>query len=144
MTESNSQNTTLTGQCNCGSVKFEASQNNGDVYICHCSICQRKSGGNGVAVIIVPKETFNFSQGSEHITRWQKPGHDWINCFCRSCGSPVPGENSAESLFIPVGLIDKSTQPLLVKGHIWVDSKANWETIADNAVQYPKDFGSNA
>lgn len=125
MNKEDKENATLSGQCNCKSVKFEATQGNGDVYICHCSICQRKSGGNGVAVIIVPKQQFNFIQGLSNIEQWQKPGHDWINCFCKRCGSPVPGKNCEETMFIPVGLLDKTSYPLSVKGHIWIFQKLN-------------------
>jgi hypothetical protein len=58
------------GQCNCGAVRFEFSGDARGVFVCHCSICRRATGANGIAVVIVPNAQFRWLQGQEHIAQW--------------------------------------------------------------------------
>jgi hypothetical protein len=37
------------GECNCGAVAFEADADLSGVFVCHCSICRRSTGNNGIA-----------------------------------------------------------------------------------------------
>jgi hypothetical protein len=48
------------GACNCGTVQFEIDSELNDVYVCHCSICRRFTGSNGIAVVVVPNEKFRW------------------------------------------------------------------------------------
>jgi hypothetical protein len=41
------------GECNCGAVQFEIDADLTDVFVCHCSICRRSTGSNGIAVVVV-------------------------------------------------------------------------------------------
>ena len=132
----------VSGACNCGTVAFELSELPTDVYVCHCSICRRATGSNGIAVLVVPNEHFRWLQGEAAINTWEKPGHDWQGWFCRECGSPVPGHNDSARMFIPAGLIVGHDEHLRVAHHIWVDSKAPWDEIGDQGQQHPEAFGS--
>ena len=49
----------IVGRCNCGSVLFELLAAVEDVYIRHCSICRRNTGGSGVAGTIISNEDSN-------------------------------------------------------------------------------------
>ncbi len=120
------------GKCNCGTVRFEILCPITDVYVCHCSICRAYSGSSNSAVVVVPKQKFNLTHGEDHIRIWQKPGHDWESHFCSICGSSLPGENDADHLFVPAGLIVKGGENLRVVNHQFIDSKASWETISEN------------
>ncbi|WP_394203692.1 GFA family protein [Shewanella waksmanii] len=117
------------GSCNCGAVKFAVFSELADVYVCHCSICRKSTGSGGIAVSVVANTAFEFTEGVDYISRWDKPNHDWMKHFCRVCGSPLPGENDQQTTFIPVSLLDSGDKNLTVKHHIFVDSKACWEQI---------------
>lgn len=65
------------GECNCGAVRFEIASPPAGVYMCHCSICRRSTGSNGIAVVVVPNEDFRWTRGQEHITAWTKPNSAW-------------------------------------------------------------------
>jgi hypothetical protein len=129
------------GHCNCGTVTFEISGSLGGIYICHCSICRRATGTNGIAVVVVPNENFNWTQGEDHVAQWTKPGTNWETWFCKQCGSRVPGRNDDERIFIPAGLLPGSRLGLTVQAHIWVHSKAEWDEIGDGGHQYPERYG---
>ena len=130
----------LNGQCNCGAVSFEIAMEPTDIYICHCSICRKWSGTNGIAVTIVPNDRFRWISGQDRVASWQKPGADWQSWFCRDCGSALPGHNDDQAMFVPAGLLPGETGKLKVAHHIWVDSSAEWDQIGDHGKQHPKGF----
>ncbi len=129
---------TTTGQCNCGDVAFAIDTKLSDVYVCHCSICRRSTGSGGIAVAVVPVESFRWTQGQDAVRYWAKPGHDWHTSFCPTCGSTLPGMNDAASMYVPVGLLTSGDDRLRVAHHLWVGSKACWEEIGGSAPQHQK------
>ncbi len=124
------------GECNCGAVQFEIDADPTDVYVCHCSICRRATGSNGIAVVIVPNEQLHWIRGREQIATWAKPNSRWQIWFCRVCGSPVPGENDPTTMFVPAGTITEGGHRLRVAHHVWVGSKAVWDEIGDSGRQH--------
>ena len=97
-----------------------------------------------MAVVVVKNEGFSWTHGHGAWNEWQKPGADWATRFCRTCGSTLPGENDAQRMFVPVGLLDANNLDLTIKHHIFVDSKAHWFEIGDTGEQHPKAFGSKS
>ncbi|WP_196137220.1 GFA family protein [Aliikangiella sp. G2MR2-5] len=130
----------LKGECNCGQVAFEVDTSVSDVYYCHCSICRRATGTNGIPVIVIANEHFRWIQGEDKISSWEKPGHDWQMSFCSNCGSPLPGSNDETRMYVPCGLIMSGDENLKVAHHIWVDSKAPWDEICGEAKQHREAF----
>ena len=128
------------GECNCGAVQFEINADLTDVVVCHCSICRRSTGSNGIAVVVFPNDQLRWLKGREHIATWKKPDSDWQTWFCRICGSPVPGENDSARMFAPAGCIVEGGDALRVAHHIWVGSKAVWDEISDAGKQHPEGF----
>ena len=126
----------ITGQCNCGAVSFSIDATMSDVYVCHCSLCRRSTGSAGIAVGVVAKETFRWLTGEEQIKTWRKPNHDWQTSFCRCCGSPLPGTNDDQRMYVPVSLLTTGTENLRVAHHMFVGSKAEWEEIGDDGQQH--------
>jgi hypothetical protein len=124
------------GRCNCGAVQFVIDISLTDVYVCHCSICRRFTGANGIAVVIVPNDKIRFLTGRDHVVTWRKPDGDWQSSFCRNCGSALPGENTATNMFVPVGALSTGAEALKVAHHVWVGSKATWDIIGDSGEQH--------
>ena len=52
------------GQCNCGAVNFTITSNLTDVIVCHCSICRRATGSNGIAILIVDNDNLDWRRRS--------------------------------------------------------------------------------
>jgi hypothetical protein len=131
----------LEGHCNCGAVGFAIDHAVRDIYMCHCSICRRWTGHTGVAVVVVPKSGFRWTRGEDHVAHWTKPDADWQSWFCRQCGSALPGPNDARNMFVPAGLLPDHPD-LQVAHHIWVDSKAAWDSVCDAGRRHPGAFGT--
>ncbi len=130
----------VTGECNCGAIQFEIHTDLPGVFVCHCSICRRSTGSNGIAVVVFPKDQFRWVRGQEFVATWKKPGADWQTWFCRVCGSPVPGENDATRMFAPAGSLTRGAKDLKVLHHVFVGSKAPWDVIGDSGKQHPEAF----
>ncbi|WP_231098163.1 GFA family protein [Pseudoalteromonas luteoviolacea] len=125
------------GSCNCNAVQFEISLPITDIYVCHCSICRKASGGNGVSVAVVNNQHFAWLTGTDKIKTWHKPNHDWVCSFCTQCGSNLPGKNDDQRMYVPVGLIaNDDLAGAKVVQHMWVSSKACWEEIGDEGQQH--------
>ena len=131
------------GECNCGAVAFAIDTPLKDVYICHCSICRRWSGTNGMAVLVVANAAFRWLRGAEHVRTWRKPDADWDSAFCDVCGSALPVPNDPERIAMPAGLIVEGGADMKVAAHIWTDSRAPWDVIGDDGRQYSKSFGED-
>jgi hypothetical protein len=98
------------------------------------------TGSNGIAVVVVDKDSFRWIRGEDHVATWKKPDADWQMWFCRTCGSPLPGKNDETRMFVPAGLLWDSGESLEVTHHIWVDSRAGWDKIGDSGKQHRKAF----
>jgi hypothetical protein len=128
------------GACNCGAVSFRIKAELPGVIICHCSICRRATGANGIAVIVVDNDKFEWTSDKDSITSWKKPDADWEISFCRHCGSPVPGVNNPNTMFVPAGLVTEGGEQLQVTDHIFVDSRAAWDEIGDGGRRHPTQY----
>ncbi|MGD8425285.1 MAG: GFA family protein [Gammaproteobacteria bacterium] len=128
------------GECSCGGIAFEIKGDLLEVFVCHCSICRRSSGSNGMAVVVIDNDQFRWLRGKELVASWKKPDTDWQKWFCRICGAPLPGVNDETRMFVPAGLISEGGESLRVKHHIWVDSKAVWDEIGDTGERHREAF----
>ena len=128
-------------QCNCGAVSFDLGLPPADIYVCHCSICRRFSGGAGMPVVVLQNDAFQWLTGAEHVRVWKKPDVDWEANFCAVCGSALPGRNSDSTMFVPAGLLPDEAGPLEVRHHIFVGSRAKWDHIADGGKTHEGRFG---
>ena len=128
------------GECNCGAIQFAIEADLSGVFVCHCSICRRFTGSNGIAVVLVSNDQFRWVRGQEHIATWTKPNTSWQSWFCKVCGSAVPGENDQTRMFVPAGSITQGGDALRVVHHVWVGSKAVWDEIGDSGRQHAEQF----
>ena len=130
----------MRGECNCAAVGFEIDADPAGIFVCHCSICRRATGSNGIAVVVVGNEHFRWLRGEDMIATWKKPDADWQTWFCRQCGSALPGHNDDARMFVPAGLISDGGESLQVRHHIWVESRAGWDVIGDAGKQHREAF----
>ena len=131
----------MLGSCCCGAVAFEIHAAPTQIYCCHCSICRRSTGVQGVAVVVVPNAQFSWTRGAAQIRHWKKPEADWEKNFCETCGSPLPGPNSPETTYVPAGLLQDSGG-LKVAAPIFTDNKAPWFHIGDSAPRHGQHIGA--
>ncbi len=76
----------ITGGCQCGAVRYQASAMLDNAHICHCRMCQRAVGNIFAALVAAPDDAIEWTRGtpatfrsSEHVDRG----------FCAACGTPL-------------------------------------------------------
>ncbi|WP_088918657.1 GFA family protein [Granulosicoccus antarcticus] len=60
---------------------------------CHCTDCQKSTGGGTVLVVMIPKSNLNIVKGS--LKRYSKDADSTksvTRCFCENCGTPLYSE----------------------------------------------------
>lgn len=125
----------MRGKCLCGAIEFELSGDVPNLYQCHCSLCRKVTGSAANAAFRIGTDQFAWLSGSEQIREFVTES-GFKSHFCASCGSPVPNLTSNNSAYwIPVGLLEESSELELV-AHLYVESKAAWDVIADVGEQF--------
>ena len=129
----------LRGSCLCGAVRYELTDAPFWSHVCHCSRCRKITGSPFAANAFVPLESLRYVAGEEELGSYKVPEAErFSHTFCTVCGSPLPSPNPSKSrVVIPMGSLDDDPG-LSPKAHIWVDSKAAWDVIADDLPQHPE------
>ncbi len=125
----------MIGQCLCGEIAFEVVGPLPNIYQCHCSQCRKVTGSSSNSSLLVAQEQFNWLRGSERITSYVDPS-GYRSDFCPRCGIPVPNPFHGKPLFwVPAGLLESDAR-IEIAAHIFVGSKASWDSISANGVQF--------
>lgn len=130
MTEKN-----LKGQCLCGEVQFFIKGKHFGIYQCHCSECRKITGSSANASCIVPVENFMWLKGESRVSSYI---HDsgYRSDFCAHCGSATPNiMKNGQFYWVPAGAFE-DTSCFTLAAHICVASKASWDAIESEGVQY--------
>jgi hypothetical protein len=126
------------GGCLCGAVRFEILDGIRNIVYCHCSQCRKAQGSAFAANGIVDSNQFRILQGEDKLTAYESsPGQ--FKYFCKVCGSPIISKRPAapEQVRVRLGTIESDIAEL-PQAHIFVTSKAQWETICDDLPHYPE------
>lgn len=133
----------MKGQCLCGAVKFEIAGKIPNLYQCHCSECRKSTGSSANAATFVHVSSFRWIHGEEKISSFKKDT-GYRNDFCSICGSSVPNPlRETNKMWIPTGLLEE-TGDLKVAAHLYMNSRASWETSAKDAEEYDESPGIDA
>ncbi len=76
---------TLAGGCQCGRVRYTATIENDDAYLCHCRMCQRATGGFAAAFVNLPRAAVAWRSEPD----WYRSSPIAHRPFCSACGTPL-------------------------------------------------------
>lgn len=81
--------TQQTGQCLCGAVKYQVTNAPRKVMVCHCTFCQRATGGAYMVDALFREPDFALTSGQPtqytHVS--DTSGKDITVYFCQTCGT---------------------------------------------------------
>jgi len=124
------------GGCFCGAVRFEFEPEYLAYRYCFCSRCRKVRGTAHAANMFVPEAVFQWTKGEDNVRRFDLEGARFGNCFCETCGSPVPRQALAgKAYLIPAGSVD-SDPGVEPEGAIFWDSRASWLPPADTLEKF--------
>ncbi len=124
------------GSCLCKIVQFEIHGPIRSIVYCHCSECRKAQGSAFASNGIVAANEFRIVSGEDQLTAYANSATQ-NKYFCRHCGSPIMSKNTnhPDQVRIRLGTIesDITERPA---AHIFVGSKANWNSIQDTLSQF--------
>jgi len=84
----------------------------------------------------VDESGFKFITGENELSGYQSSA-DQTKYFCKHCGSPIISKNisAPNKVRVRLGVIESAITER-PSAHIFVTSKAHWETINDDLPQY--------
>jgi hypothetical protein len=129
------------GSCLCGEVHFEIEGAFEDFYLCHCEKCRKDTGSAHAANLFSTKAKLKWLSGKDNVKTYNHKNEGHIKSFCMTCGSALPNmQMDGTLLVVPAGSLDSDIN-IKPSGHIFYESKANWDQNLEKAKKY-KDFPS--
>lgn len=121
---------TLTGQCLCGDVTFQAE---GDISMmgnCHCMDCQQVSGSAYATLIFVNEDNVKIQGEIKSFEHTVDSGNVLIKEFCPTCGSQMFGKNAARpgSVALKAGSINEK-EHIKPQFNVFVSRKLDCVTL---------------
>ncbi len=110
-----------TGTCLCGAISFSA-EVKPEIGACHCTQCQRWSGGGPLIVAYVDglEMVGEDKAGAYHASKWGE------RIFCKTCGSVISWRMQGKpTSAVSVGLLDDQSGLTLAE-EIFVDYRPDW------------------
>lgn len=113
----------LSGGCQCGLVRYQATARQDNSHVCHCRMCQKAVGNFFAALVGIPRDAISWTkeqpdvfQSSDLVTRG----------FCRNCGTPLfyDYEGSAHISVTTGSLDDPASVP--PKAQFGSESRMPW------------------
>ena len=124
------------GSCLCGTITYQISGEIGDGYFCHCKRCRKASGSAFASNARIAPDQFKVLTGQASLKSYYHPASGLTRKFCAECGSPIVSERTMPAMMaVRLGTLDTPLTRRPV-GHIFVDSKAEWDEITDNLPQF--------
>ncbi len=122
---------TVDTTCLCGAVKVSAITSSNAVVACHCTQCQRWTGGGPLFTVRVQNVSFEPSSAIE-VYRASSHGE---RGFCKHCGTTLYWTMRDEPpRYLPVGLLE-SQVGLTVREEIFIDNRPSWLSAFEGATQ---------
>ena len=73
------------GGCQCGRVRYTVTLENDDAYWCHCTMCQKATGGIAAAFVQVERDALDWLSEPD----WYASSPIARRPFCARCGTPL-------------------------------------------------------
>lgn len=121
----------VSGQCLCGGVRFVAEAKTHDVTVCHCSMCNRWSGGVSMFMDVIGAPEF---KGRDLIGIYRSS--DWgERAFCKVCGSSLFWKLAGKDRYtLSTGALNDQTV-LTLATEIFIEDKPAYYAFANDTVK---------
>lgn len=123
----------VTGGCDCGKVRFQASNLRDAITVCHCGQCRRTSGYLWASTATHP-DNLVFLQDAG--LTWYASSEFAKRGFCRFCGSSLFYRiNDNPKIGIAVGALD-APEGLHLAKHIYTADCPDYDVIHDTLPRF--------
>ena len=119
-----------TGGCLCRRVQYKLSGEPAVVAVCHCTHCQKQSGGAFSVNLLVHESQLEISGEPKTFADKGDSGANVLRRFCPDCGSPIISvlESMPGMVALKAGTLD-DTSDIKPAVQIWCESQQKWVTL---------------
>jgi len=134
----------MPGGCNCGELRYIITRRLLTAYICHCHLCQKRTGSAFSMSVVIPASGLQILQGKLMRTeRLLGSGTKNISYICPSCYTRThTHREGGPTTNVRAGTLD-DTSMIRPVAQIWTGSAQPWALVRDNILSYveqPTDF----
>lgn len=131
--------TSKTGGCLCRQIRYQLSGEPMVAAICHCTHCQKQSGGAFSVNFLLPESQLEITGTLKTYTDIGDSGAQVFRRFCPECGSPILSglQSTPGMVALKAGTLD-DTSAVEPSIQIWCESKQNWVNLASDIIAFPK------
>lgn len=131
-----------TGRCLCGAVSYEITGDLIATAICHCSHCQRQSGGAfSVNLVALESQVTIHGELRTYEERGEQGDDVYVRRrFCPSCGSPIVSElaKTAGVVAVKAGTLDDRSD-VLPNVEVWCVDRQPWVSLPGMAISLDRE-----
>ena len=127
---------TINGACFCGAVRYQIAGKLRNARSCHCSMCRKAFSAQASAYAFLEPDEFTWMSGEDLLTSYESKAGAGLQ-FCSKCGSTLCGTHGGKVVGVTLGCVEGDPE-IALEMHIFVGSKASWETIPEGVPQYEK------
>ena len=132
-------NTSFSGGCACGAIRYMGAQKPVAMINCHCRDCQVSSGAPFASSIVVMTADLEISGVPKAYAVRASSGGLATRSFCPECGTPLFTQSEANSQFTSIrfpSLDDTSDfKPML---DIYIESAQHWVCLDETIPHFPQ------
>ncbi len=121
-----------TGTCQCGKVHYKLEKPPIITVVCHCSDCQKLSGGAFSMTMMLKREDFELIRGDLQAFDRPAASGNIARCyFCPTCGNRIYHENPnmPELIRFKPGTLD-DTSMIKPQMQVWTKSAQAWVELS--------------
>ena len=119
----------------CGGVRFELSAPATQAGYCHCTRCQKRTGGGWSVQARIDGRTFRLLGGEELVGAWRHGDGGFEKCFCTRCGAHLfsrnPDDPSQMSIRMAAFDGDPGVRP---SWHAFAAYAPPWEPVPEDGL----------
>jgi hypothetical protein len=131
--------TSLTGGCNCGKIRYELHAQPLIVAACHCTHCRKQAGAAYSVNLAMAADAVSITGELSRYEDVGDSGQAVYREFCGTCGSPIQSVIAANPkvVAVKVGTLD-DPNPYPPAVHLWTCSAVSWADIPNDVPRYEK------
>jgi hypothetical protein len=134
------------GGCNCGALRYRVTKEPLTSYICHCHLCQKRTGSAFSMSIVFPATGLHLEKGEPMKTeRILANGSKNCSYVCGLCYSRLYTQrDGSPTINLRAGTLDDTGRVRPV-AQIWTSSAQAWAVVEEDGIlsysEQPADFG---
>jgi hypothetical protein len=128
-----------TGGCNCGQIRYRVTKAPLTAYICHCHLCQKRTGSAFSMSMVLPAESVDITEGNPaRSERALSGGGANVAWTCSSCLSRIWTQREGRpTLLLRAGTLD-DTSRIRPIAQFWTSSAQPWALVKEDILSYPE------